>query len=67
MPFDALAINVMVASPSDVPAERAMVANITQEWNAINAIDRQTVLLPLGCPLKILRGTSKAMETFPLK
>ena len=48
MSFSATTYNVMIASPSDVSAERATVRSVVHEWNAINAEDRAQVLLPTG-------------------
>jgi len=48
MSFQAVVINVMIASPSDVPTERQNIRNIIHSWNAIHAQDRKVVLLPLG-------------------
>ena len=44
----AKALNVMIASPSDVPQERNLVREVISEWNAVNASDRKTVLMPIG-------------------
>ena len=48
MAYKATALNVMVASPSDVPQERVIVRDVIAEWNAVHAKDRKTVLMPLG-------------------
>lgn len=48
MPYQATAINVMIASPSDVARERVIVRDVVLEWNAINSADRKIVLLPIG-------------------
>ncbi len=48
MSYAATVVNVMVASPSDVPQERRIVRDVIAEWNAIHAKDRKTVLMPLG-------------------
>jgi len=36
----------MIASPSDVPQERKMIADVIDEWNAVNSTDKRIVLLP---------------------
>jgi len=48
MSYDARVFNVMVASPGDVPAERAVFREVIHEWNAINSEGRKVVLLPVG-------------------
>lgn len=46
MSFNAIVINVMIASPSDVATERQNIRDIINTWNAMHAQDRQLVLLP---------------------
>jgi hypothetical protein len=46
--YSATAINVMIASPSDVPQERVIIRQVIAEWNSIHAKDRKTVLMPVG-------------------
>jgi hypothetical protein len=46
--YKATVLNVMVASPSDVPQERVIVRDVIAEWNAVHAKDRKTVLMPFG-------------------
>lgn len=48
MSYHATAIQVMIASPSDVATERRIVADVIHEWNAINSEDRGVVLMPLA-------------------
>lgn len=48
MPYQANVISVMIASPSDVPAERAMVRQILIEWNEIYSKRDHLVLMPVG-------------------
>lgn len=48
MAFPGTVLNVMIASPSDVARERVVARDAIWEWNAINAADRQLVLLPIG-------------------
>jgi hypothetical protein len=48
MAYSANVINVMIASPTDVEKERDSIREIIHEWNAINAEDRNLVLMPLG-------------------
>ena len=48
MAYDAKVLEVMIASPSDVLLERAIVRDIIAEWNAIHSRQRQIVMLPLG-------------------
>src|SRR3989338_799169 len=47
--YKATVINVMIASPSDVPEEeRRIVRDVIDAWNAINAEERSLVLIPKG-------------------
>ncbi len=48
MPFNATALQVMIATPSDVPTERQIVRDALNEWNVLHALERGVVLLPLG-------------------
>lgn len=48
MPFPALGINVMIASPGDVENERQAARDLIHEWNDTNAQDQRIVLLPMG-------------------
>lgn len=47
MPFSATVFNVLIASPSDVPAEREAIAHSLHEWNALNSQESGKVLLPV--------------------
>jgi len=38
----------MIASPADVDRERQFVREVIQTWNAINAEDKQIVIMPVG-------------------
>jgi hypothetical protein len=48
MAFPATVYRVMLASPSDVASERAIVREVLAEWNAAHAERRGLVILPLG-------------------
>jgi hypothetical protein len=48
MSYSATVFKVMIASPSDVPAERNVIREVIAEWNAVNADQRKVVLLPVG-------------------
>ncbi|MCX7007662.1 MAG: DUF4062 domain-containing protein [Kiritimatiellaeota bacterium] len=48
MSYHAIAIQVMIASPSDVATERRIAAEVIHEWNAINSEERRVVLMPLA-------------------
>lgn len=48
MSFRADVYNVMIASPSDVAAERRAVREIIYEWNVRHADEQNKVLLPVG-------------------
>lgn len=47
MSFPAQVFRVLIASPSDVKDEREIAVKTIQEWNDLNAAERQFVLLPL--------------------
>lgn len=48
MSYTSTTFNVMIASPGDVTAERAIVRDVVYEWNAVNSHTRKSVLLPTG-------------------
>jgi hypothetical protein len=48
MSYQATVYKVMIASPGDVEAERAVVREILSEWNTVNSDKRQVVLLAIG-------------------
>jgi hypothetical protein len=48
MSYDATVFKVMIASPSDVQAERAIATEVLYEWNAIHSASRKIVLLPVA-------------------
>jgi len=48
MSYNATVFTVMIASPGDVSAERAIVREVLAEWNAIHSANRKIVLLPAG-------------------
>ncbi len=48
MVYDAKAYKVMIASPSDVHAERQVARDVIHEWNSVHAEDKRIVLLPVG-------------------
>lgn len=37
MPFSATVLNVLIASPPDVPGERQAISEVLYEWNALHA------------------------------
>lgn len=47
MPFSATVLNVLIASPSDVPSEREAIAQTLYEWNALNAEQTRRIVLPV--------------------
>ena len=47
MPFSATVLNVLIASPSDVQAERQAISEVLYEWNALHAEETGRVLLPV--------------------
>ncbi|MDD2942937.1 MAG: DUF4062 domain-containing protein [bacterium] len=48
MSFQATVYNVMIASPSDVAAERNIIREVIYEWNGIHAEKTQSILRPVG-------------------
>jgi hypothetical protein len=48
MSFTAKVYKVMIASPGDVPQERALVREVIHEWNSIHAEDKTLVLMPIA-------------------
>ena len=48
MGYAATVLDVMIASPSDVPQERRIIRDVIAEWNAVNAKDRKVVLMAIG-------------------
>lgn len=48
MSYTADVYKVMIASPSDVAAERSIVREILSEWNVVNSDSRRQVFLPIG-------------------
>ena len=48
MSYSATVYKVMIASPSDVPAERSLIREVLAEWNVVNADHRRQVVLPVG-------------------
>ncbi len=47
MAYQATVIPVMIASPSDVPAERQAIVDLLHEWNVIHSLEQHAVLLPV--------------------
>ncbi|MBN8214856.1 MAG: DUF4062 domain-containing protein [Xanthomonadales bacterium] len=48
MSYQATVFKIMIASPSDVLTERAIIREIISEWNVVNAEKTQRVLLSIG-------------------
>ena len=48
MSYNAVAFNVMIASPGDVASERSIIRDVIYEWNAVHSKLRNIVLLPIG-------------------
>lgn len=48
MAYDAKAIEIMIASPSDVVNERQAVRDIIAEWNAVHSRREAVCLMPVG-------------------
>ena len=48
MSYDARVFNVMIASPSDVASERAIIREVIYDWNAVHSERENIVLLPVG-------------------
>ncbi|TPL90239.1 DUF4062 domain-containing protein [Mesorhizobium sp. B2-3-12] len=48
MPYDAIALEIFIASPSDVLSERAAVREAIAGWNAVYSRSEGVVLMPVG-------------------
>lgn len=48
MAYDARAIEIMIASPSDVVRERDIVRDVLAEWNAVHSRREGVCLMPIG-------------------
>lgn len=48
MAYTATVLSVMIASPGDVTEERNLIRDIIHEWNDINSMATECVLLPVG-------------------
>lgn len=48
MSYSATVVKIMIASPSDVPAERNIVREVLADWNALNSDQHKVVLLPVS-------------------
>lgn len=48
MAYQANVYRVMIASPSDVSAERGIVREVIHEWNAVHSLTQKIVLQPIG-------------------
>jgi len=63
MSFNATVYRVMIASPGDVQAERDIVREVVHEWNAVNAVRRGIVLLPVGWETDLAPEMGDAPQT----
>src|SRR5690348_13129928 len=48
MPFTATVLRLMIASPGDVAAERAVVREVVSEWNSTNGAHANVMLMAVG-------------------
>jgi hypothetical protein len=48
MPVEAKVYRVLIASPSDVTDERNIIREEVHRWNAMHAMDRTIILMPIG-------------------
>ena len=48
MPFTATVLRLMIASPGDVAAERAVVREVVTEWNSTNGAHDNVILMAIG-------------------
>lgn len=48
MSYSATVFNVMIASPSDITAERSFVRQAIHEWNSVHSFKAHVVLMPVG-------------------
>jgi hypothetical protein len=53
----------MIASPGDVQPERDIVRDVVHEWNAVNAVRRGIVLLPVGWETDLAPEMGDAPQT----
>lgn len=63
MSYNATVYKIMIASPSDVPAERNIVKNVLAEWNVIHSEKFKLVLLPIGWDTHISPQMDEAPQT----
>src|SRR5271165_6058547 len=47
MAYSCRVYRILIASPSDVEAEREIAVSVIQEWNNLHSYDRKVALLPL--------------------
>lgn len=47
MGYEAIVLEVLIASPSDVERERKAITDVIYSWNTLNARERRVVLLPV--------------------
>ena len=48
MSYPATVFRIMIASPSDVEAERKIIRDVIHQWNAMHSKATSLVLLPVG-------------------
>lgn len=48
MPYQATVLPVMIASPGDVQEYRGIARDVLQEWNYINSVATNAVMMPVG-------------------
>jgi hypothetical protein len=59
--FDAKVIEIFIASPSDVMAERDLIEKVIYEWNTVNSKARELVLQPIRWEKNVTQA-SKALR-----
>ena len=63
MPFTATVLRLMIASPGDVAAERAIVREVVGEWNTTDGAHANTMLMAVGWETDIAPEMGDAPQT----
>jgi hypothetical protein len=63
MPFTATVLRLMIASPGDVQAERAIVREVVSEWNSTNGPHSNVMLLAVGWETDVAPEMGDAPQT----
>lgn len=63
MPFNATVLRLMIASPGDVAAERAIVREVVSEWNTTDGAQANMMLMAVGWETDIAPEMGAAPQT----